>query len=129
MYLFEVYTSTSHTKNIDGTIYEGIGLTPDIEALYNEEAFMQGNDTQLERAIQYIQTGKWSFLSVASINRITKYILQSTTGGTIVSPAKFSTVININKLNNQQMKKTSLLYTAAFFTESCMNEIRFSNKS
>ena len=55
---FEVYTSTSHTKNIDGTIYEGIGLTPDIEALYNEEAFMQGNDTQLERAIQYIQTGK-----------------------------------------------------------------------
>ena len=55
---FEVYTSTSHTKNIDGTIYEGIGLTPDIEALYNEEAFMQGNDTQLERAIQYIKTGK-----------------------------------------------------------------------
>lgn len=102
---FYVHTTTSHTKNIDGTIYEGIGLTPDIEALYNEEAFMQGNDTQLERAIQYIQTGKWSFLSVASIN--TNYQIYSTIndGGVIVSPAKFSTVININKLNNQQMKK------------------------
>ncbi|WP_459188866.1 S41 family peptidase [Parabacteroides sp. APC149_11_2_Y6] len=55
---FEVYTSTSLTKNLDGNIYEGIGLTPDIEALYNEDEFLNGNDTQLERAIQYINTGK-----------------------------------------------------------------------
>lgn len=55
---FEVYTSTSLTKNLDGNIYEGIGLTPDIEALYNETEFLNGNDTQLERAIQYINTGK-----------------------------------------------------------------------
>ncbi len=55
---FQVYTSTSLTKNLDGNIYEGIGLTPDIEALYNETEFLNGNDTQLERAIQYINTGK-----------------------------------------------------------------------
>ena len=55
---FRVYTSTSLTKNLDGNIYEGIGLTPDIEALYNEAEFLNGNDTQLERAIQYINTGK-----------------------------------------------------------------------
>lgn len=53
-----VYTSTSVFKNIDGNIYEGVGLTPDIEALYNEAEFLRGNDTQLERAIQYINTGK-----------------------------------------------------------------------
>lgn len=55
---FRVDTSTSLTKNIDGHIYEGIGLTPDIEALYNKDEFLNGNDTQLERAIQYINTGK-----------------------------------------------------------------------
>ncbi len=55
---FRVRTSTSETKNMDGTIYEGIGLTPDIEALYNETEFLNGNDMQLERAIQYINTGK-----------------------------------------------------------------------
>lgn len=55
---FRVQTSTSETKNMDGTIYEGIGLTPDIEALYNETEFLNGNDMQLERAIQYINTGK-----------------------------------------------------------------------
>ncbi|WP_455630652.1 S41 family peptidase [Parabacteroides sp.] len=53
-----VYTSTSVFKNIDGNIYEGIGLTPDIEALYNKVEFLKGNDTQLERAIQYINTGR-----------------------------------------------------------------------
>lgn len=56
--IFLVNTSTSLTKNLDGNIYEGIGLTPDIEALYNEAEFLNGNDTQLERAIQYINTGK-----------------------------------------------------------------------
>ncbi|WP_459188870.1 S41 family peptidase [Parabacteroides sp. APC149_11_2_Y6] len=55
---FQVYTSTSLTKNLDGNIYEGIGLTPDIKALYNKDEFLKGNDTQLERAIQYINTGK-----------------------------------------------------------------------
>lgn len=55
---FQINTSTSLTKNLDGNIYEGIGLTPDIEALYNEAEFLNGNDTQLERAIQFITTGK-----------------------------------------------------------------------
>lgn len=55
---FEVFTSTSLVKNPDGNIYEGIGLTPDIEALYNETEILKGNDTQLERAIQFIHTGK-----------------------------------------------------------------------
>lgn len=55
---FSVYTSTSMTKRLDGKVYEGIGVIPDIEALYDEEEFAKGNDTQLERAIQYINTVK-----------------------------------------------------------------------
>lgn len=53
---FSVYTSTSMWKRLDGKVYEGIGVIPDIEALCDEEEFVKGNDTQLERAIQYINT-------------------------------------------------------------------------
>lgn len=51
---FEVYTSSSMTKRLDGKPYEGIGVIPDVEALYNEAEFKKGNDTQLEAAIQFI---------------------------------------------------------------------------
>lgn len=53
---FEVYTSTSMTKRLDGKSYEGIGVIPDVEALYNEVEFKKGNDTQLEAAVQLINS-------------------------------------------------------------------------
>ena len=55
---FMIYTSTSMTRRLDGKCYEGIGLTPDIEALYDDAAFQAGTDTQLERALTFIRTGK-----------------------------------------------------------------------
>ena len=36
----------------------GEGLTPDIVAPFTEEDFLQGTDPQLERAIEYLQTGR-----------------------------------------------------------------------
>lgn len=48
-------------KDADGKIYEGVGLTPDIEVLQDaqtEAALRSGVDPQLERALEYIRTGK-----------------------------------------------------------------------
>lgn len=43
----------------DGEILEGKGVTPDIEVQLDVEAFEStGRDTQLERALEYIRTGK-----------------------------------------------------------------------
>ncbi len=53
---FSVKTSTSMTKRLDGKSYEGIGIIPDVEALYNEAEFKKGNDTQLEVAVQLINS-------------------------------------------------------------------------
>ena len=53
---FEVYTSTLMLKGMDGQICEGIGVIPDVEALYNEAEFKKGNDTQLEVAVQLINS-------------------------------------------------------------------------
>ena len=44
------------TKRLDGKSYEGIGIIPDVEALYNEAEFKKGNDTQLEVAVQLINS-------------------------------------------------------------------------
>lgn len=55
---FEVYTSTSMTKRLDGKIYEGIGIIPDKEVLFDESDFKKGNDRQLESAVQYINSLK-----------------------------------------------------------------------
>lgn len=55
---FRIYTSTSMTKRADGVCYEGYGVVPDIEALFNAEEFYKGNDTQLYRAAEFIHTGK-----------------------------------------------------------------------
>lgn len=51
---FRMYTSTSMTKRADGICYEGFGVIPDIEALFNAEEFFKGNDTQLNRAAEFI---------------------------------------------------------------------------
>lgn len=55
---FRIYTSTSMTKRVDGVCYEGYGVVPDIESLFNAEEFYKGNDTQLYRAAEFIHTGK-----------------------------------------------------------------------
>lgn len=52
------YTTNTATKSLDGQIYEGKGIMPVIEVLYDEETLRQGIDTQLERAITYIHTGR-----------------------------------------------------------------------
>ena len=55
---FRIYTSTSMTKRTDGVCYEGYGVIPDIEELFNAEEFYKGNDPQLYRAAEFIHTGK-----------------------------------------------------------------------
>lgn len=52
-----MFTSTSMTRRLDGKCYEGIGIIPDIEVLYDQAQFLQGNDIQLNRAIDYAKTG------------------------------------------------------------------------
>lgn len=53
---FNINTSTLMVKRTDGKCYEGIGIIPDIEALYDEERFLSGEDTQLEAAVQYLKS-------------------------------------------------------------------------
>ncbi|MFQ5813485.1 MAG: S41 family peptidase [Anaerolineae bacterium] len=38
--------------------FHGMGLTPDIVVPFTEEDFLQGRDAQLERAIEYLETGR-----------------------------------------------------------------------
>lgn len=54
----QIYTSTAIFKDTKGVIHEGVGVTPDIEIFYDEEAMNAGRDVQLDRAIAYIHTGK-----------------------------------------------------------------------
>lgn len=59
--LISVYGSTCVMKDAQGEIHEGIGIVPDIEVLQTpkvEEAMRNGVDMQLERALEYIRTGK-----------------------------------------------------------------------
>lgn len=54
----KIYTSTSVMKDAKGVIHEGVGITPDIESLQDEQGLLNGVDGQLERALEYIRTGK-----------------------------------------------------------------------
>lgn len=59
--LIDVYGSTCVMKDAQGKIHEGIGIVPDIKVLQTpevEEAMRNGVDMQLERALEYIRTGK-----------------------------------------------------------------------
>ncbi|MGN0190397.1 MAG: S41 family peptidase [Candidatus Cryptobacteroides sp.] len=51
------YISTRTVKDFNGDILEGIGITPDIELNYADGVFKDGEDTWLERAVQYINEG------------------------------------------------------------------------
>lgn len=52
------YTTMTMMKDVNGVIHEGTGIRPTIEAPYDAESFANGIDTQLERAVKYIHTGK-----------------------------------------------------------------------
>ncbi len=56
--LMEVYTTMTMTKDINGNIYEGVGVPPTIEEPYDAQSLANGVDNQLERAIEYIRTRK-----------------------------------------------------------------------
>ena len=40
----------------DGTVLEGHGVIPDIVVSLDRQALLQGRDTQLERAVEYIKS-------------------------------------------------------------------------
>jgi carboxyl-terminal processing protease len=52
-YLF-VYTSSSMFKYLNGDIYEGVGVPPDIYARETTAAYLSGDDLVLDAAIRYI---------------------------------------------------------------------------
>lgn len=49
-----VKTSSLEFKGIDGTFYEGVGITPDIQSPFNLKALSLGRDLQLEIAISQL---------------------------------------------------------------------------
>ena len=51
-----VYTPKYLFSGIDGTIYEGIGITPDKECLFDQQAWNNGIDNQLETAISFAKS-------------------------------------------------------------------------
>ena len=56
-----VYGSTAVMKDARGKIHEGVGIVPHIEVLQTPEVeaeMRSGVDPQLERALEYIRTGK-----------------------------------------------------------------------
>ena len=54
-----VYTPQLATFSMDGKQLEGIGIDPEIEVDLDKQLFYSaGGDTQLQRAIQFIQTGR-----------------------------------------------------------------------
>lgn len=57
----KIHCATAMMKDANGVIHEGVGVTPDIEVLQDAEteaAMRSGVDPQLERALEYIRTGK-----------------------------------------------------------------------
>lgn len=50
--------SVAMLKTVDGEILEGVGVTPDIEMKFNLSDVTNGNDTWMDRAIEYVETGK-----------------------------------------------------------------------
>lgn len=56
--VYMIYTTQVMSCDVNGDIYEGVGVPPTIEAPFDEAAFARGVDTQLERAVEYIRTGR-----------------------------------------------------------------------
>lgn len=56
--IMEVYTTMTMMKDLNGVNHEGVGIPPTIEAPFDGANLLQGIDTQLERAVEYVHTGK-----------------------------------------------------------------------
>lgn len=59
--VLKIYGSTAVMKDARGKIHEGVGIVPHIEVLQTPEVeaeMRSGVDPQLERALEYIRTGK-----------------------------------------------------------------------
>lgn len=54
----QVYTCATNTVYNSGQSYEGKGVPPTIECRLDTDLILQGIDNQLERAVEYIETGK-----------------------------------------------------------------------
>ena len=52
-----VYSGTYDVVNTDYKSFEGVGVQPDIEVLYDANALKSGVDNQLNRALEYLRTG------------------------------------------------------------------------
>ncbi len=57
-FAFYVYTSTFQFVDKDHVSLEGHGIEPDIEVPYDEVKLRNGVDTQMERALQFLRTGR-----------------------------------------------------------------------
>lgn len=57
-YGYYVYTSNFDVVDKEYKSLEGIGVTPDIECLLDFNALQNGHDNQLERALEFVRTGK-----------------------------------------------------------------------
>ena len=55
-YIKEVYTPSMQTRYIDGTMYEGIGISPDQNVAFNYNQFLQGNDARLHSALEWMKS-------------------------------------------------------------------------
>lgn len=53
--VFSVYISSLMFKDIQNISYEGIGIKPDIEVKYDQQAINNDRDTQLEKVIELIR--------------------------------------------------------------------------
>ena len=58
IFSYFVYTSTFDMVDRDYVSLEGRGVTPDIEVLYDATQLRNGVDPQLERALEFLRTGK-----------------------------------------------------------------------
>lgn len=57
-YGYYVYTSNFDMVTKEYRSLEGVGTTPDIECIFDYNALQNGHDNQLERALQFIRSGK-----------------------------------------------------------------------
>lgn len=55
---FKIFNPCAAFITEEGEILEGIGIEPDIDVSYDNELKKQGRDSQLERALEFIRTGK-----------------------------------------------------------------------
>ena len=55
---YYVYTSNFDVVDKNYKSLEGVGVTPDIECIFDFNALQSGHDNQLERALEFVRTGK-----------------------------------------------------------------------